>query len=166
MSTTSIATALAAHNHIPGNEVELLNHMCVLELTRSDGTPFNVAFIQEEDIVEFCVELGQTPQRCVLVLSNWVSGFISFHRWNAGHDTWSYQSYGFMWGNHSASHVSLLNCPCEGLCSNWEMDALQVPTLWPQIGRRFLNHPIATPNQMRGPCASIRWILGTLGMPS
>ena len=39
-----------------------------------------------------------TPQRCASVLSNWVSGFISFCGLNAGHGTWSYQSYGFMQG--------------------------------------------------------------------
>ena len=66
MSTTSTATALAACSHIPGNEVELLNHMCVLVLIRSNGTPFDAASVQEEDILELCTELGQTHYKGVL----------------------------------------------------------------------------------------------------
>ena len=66
MSTTSTTTALVACNCIPGDEVELLNHMCVLVLTSGDGTPFNVASIQEEDIIELCVERGQTHPKGVL----------------------------------------------------------------------------------------------------
>ena len=66
MSTTSLVTALVACNHIPGDEVELLNHMCVLVMTRGDGTLFDVASIQEEDIVELCIELGQTHPKGVL----------------------------------------------------------------------------------------------------
>ena len=66
MSTTSTATTLAAHDCIPDDKVELLNHMCVLVLTRGDGTLFNLASIQEEDIVELCLELGWTHPKGVL----------------------------------------------------------------------------------------------------
>ena len=65
MSTTSTMTALAAHNHVPGNQVEL-SCMCVLVLTRSNRTLFNATSIQEEDIVELCIELGQRHPKGVL----------------------------------------------------------------------------------------------------
>ena len=66
MSTTSTVTALVACNHIPGDEVEPLNCMCVLVLTRGNGTPFDVTSIQEEDTIELCIELGQTHPKGVL----------------------------------------------------------------------------------------------------
>ena len=66
MFTTSTVTTLVAYYKIPGDEVELLNCMCVLVLTRGEGTWFGVASIQEEDIIEFCVELGQTHPKGVL----------------------------------------------------------------------------------------------------
>ena len=66
MSTTSIAIALAACNHIQGDKTELLNLMCVLVLTRIDGTQFVATSIQEEDIVELCLEMGQAHLEGVL----------------------------------------------------------------------------------------------------
>ena len=65
MSTTSTVTTLVAHNCIPGDEVELLNHTCVLVLTRGDGTPFNATSILEEDIIEICIWLEQTHPKGV-----------------------------------------------------------------------------------------------------
>ena len=52
-------TASAAPDHTLGNDSELLNHMCVLAIAKGDGTPFDATSIQEEDIVELCVEVGQ-----------------------------------------------------------------------------------------------------------
>ena len=69
ISTTSTVTALVAPNHIPGNEIELLNHLCVLVLTRSNGTLFDAASIQEEDIIELCIQLGQTCPKGLLQYS-------------------------------------------------------------------------------------------------
>ena len=66
MSNTSTATILAAHSHIPGDEVELLNHMCVLVLTRSNGTLFDATSMWEENIIELCIQLGQTHPKGVL----------------------------------------------------------------------------------------------------
>ena len=66
MTTMSITTTFAACDHIPGTEVELLNQMCVLVLTRSDGTPFDSTSIQEEDMIELCIELGQTHPKGLL----------------------------------------------------------------------------------------------------
>ena len=69
ISTTSTATASATHDHIPGDEVELFNCMCVLVLTRGNGTPFDAASIHEEDITELCIEMGQTHPKGVLQFS-------------------------------------------------------------------------------------------------
>ena len=66
MSTTSTAATSVVHDHIPGDEVELLNCMCVLVLIRSDGTLFNAASILEEDIVEISTQFGQTHPSGVL----------------------------------------------------------------------------------------------------
>ena len=65
MSTTCAVTTLVAHDHIPGDEVEL-NCIHVLVLTRGDGTPYDATSIQEEDIVELCIQLGQTHPQGVL----------------------------------------------------------------------------------------------------
>ena len=40
--------------------------MCVLVLTRGDSTLFDATPIQEEDIIELCVEIGQTHPKGVL----------------------------------------------------------------------------------------------------
>ena len=40
--------------------------MCVIILTKRDGTPFNVTSIQKEDIMEICVQLGHTHPLGVL----------------------------------------------------------------------------------------------------
>ena len=66
MSTTSTVTASAARNQIPSDNIDLLNHTCILVLTRGDGTPFDEASIQEKDIIEICVHLGHTHPKGVL----------------------------------------------------------------------------------------------------
>ena len=78
MSATSTVTTLVAHNCIPGDEVELLNHTCVLALTGGDGTLFDAASIQEEDNIEICIQLGQTHPKGVLQYSA-VKSVILFH---------------------------------------------------------------------------------------
>ena len=69
MPTVSTATTSVACNNIPDNETELLKWMCVLVLARSNDTPYNTASIQEEDIVELCVEVGQMHPKGVLQFS-------------------------------------------------------------------------------------------------
>ena len=66
MSTTSTVTTLVAQDQTPSNEVDLLNSVCILVLTRGDGTPFDDASIQEEDMIEICLWLGHTHPRGVL----------------------------------------------------------------------------------------------------
>ena len=101
MSTTSTVTTAVAHDHIPGDKVELLHHICVLVLTRGDGTPFDVASIQEEDIIELCIELGHTHPKGVLCYSV-TESLVLFHSMdrNAGHSVWSHQNYGFVQRTH------------------------------------------------------------------
>ena len=54
MSNTSTATALAAHDHTLGDDLDLVNCMCVLTYARGDGTPSDADSLQEEDVVELC----------------------------------------------------------------------------------------------------------------
>ena len=69
MSTTSTVSALVAHDHTLGDDSKLLNCMCVLAIARGDGTPFDATSIQEEGIVELCVEVGQVHSKGVLQFS-------------------------------------------------------------------------------------------------
>ena len=66
MSTMSTGTALVAHDHTLGNDSKLLSHMCVLAIARGHGTPFDATSVQEEDIVELCVKVGQAHPKDVL----------------------------------------------------------------------------------------------------
>ena len=59
MSTMSTTTTSMACDHTLGNDPDLLKHMCVLVIAWGDGTQFDANSIQEEYIVEFCVEVGQ-----------------------------------------------------------------------------------------------------------
>ena len=116
MSTTSTVTTSVACNCIPGDEVELLNCMCVLVLTRGDGTPFNVASIQE-DTVELFIELGQIHTKGVL----WYSVtelVVLFH----STDEMLVAACGVIKAtvlheNPIRICMSPLYCPCEGLYS-------------------------------------------------
>ena len=54
MSTTSSATA-SGRDQVLHDESNLQTCMCVITLTKRDGTPFVVTSIQEENIVEICV---------------------------------------------------------------------------------------------------------------
>ena len=69
MSTTSTATTLVAHDHTLGDDPDLANPMCVLTITRGDGTVFDPNYLWEEDIVELCVVVGQAQPKGVLQLS-------------------------------------------------------------------------------------------------
>ena len=54
----------------PSNESNLKNQMC---LTRKDGTPFDVTYVSEEDIVEICIRLRHTHPMgllCYLVMES------------------------------------------------------------------------------------------------
>ena len=78
MSMTSSATAPAAGDQIPSDGVGLHNCMCILVLTRGDGILFDVASIQEENIIEICISLGHTHPKGVLQYSA-VKSVMLFH---------------------------------------------------------------------------------------
>ena len=58
-------------NTIPqkSNGADLCNCMCVLVLTKKDGTLFDVTSILEEDIIKICIQLGHTHPVGVLCYS-------------------------------------------------------------------------------------------------
>ena len=68
MPITSTATASAAHDHTLGNDPDIANHICVLTLARFAGTLFDADSLQEEDIIELCVSVGQAHPKGVLLL--------------------------------------------------------------------------------------------------
>ena len=68
MSTTSTATALAAYDHTLGDDPDLANCICVLTIAGGDGTPFDADSLQEEDVVELCIGMGQANPNGVLLL--------------------------------------------------------------------------------------------------
>ena len=156
-------TALVAHDCIPGDEVELLNHMCVLVLTRGDGTPSNATSVQDEDITEICIQLGETHTKCVIQYSA-VESVILFH----STDEMLVTTHGvfkamalckepimFRMSPPSATHVRASMAVRDG-----EPSDIQHPT--PDRGRN-LCHPLMTPTQVGGPHINYRQ---TLGMPS
>ena len=163
MCTTSTATALAACNHIPGNETELLNWMCVLVLTRGDDTPFDATSIQEEDIIELCVEMGQTHLPCVL----WFLATESVILFHSGNEMLAMacrvikamvlceEPIRLHTSSSSAAHLRAYIAVRDG----WPSGAQSLI----QIGRRFTNHPLVTPTLMGGPHTNFTW---TLGMPN
>ena len=56
---------MAAHDQTLGNDLHIVDHMCVLTITRGDGTPFDADSLQE-DTVELCVNVGQAHPKDVL----------------------------------------------------------------------------------------------------
>ena len=162
MSTTSTATALVAHNHIPGNEVELLNHVCVLVLIRGDDTLFHAASIQ--DIVEICIWLEQTHPKSVLWYSavEWVILFQSTEEmWVAVHGVIKAMAsckepIWLRMSPPSATHVRAFMATRNG-----ELSDTQPPT--PNRGKN-LHHPLMTPTWMGGPHINFRQTLGILVM--
>ena len=69
MSTTSPATASAVRDQVPSDETNLQTHICVLILTKRDGTLFDVTSVLEEDIIKICIWLGHTHPMGVLCYS-------------------------------------------------------------------------------------------------
>ena len=75
MSAMSSTTA-SARDRVPFDNTNLQNHMCVLTLTKRDGTPFDVTSILEEDIVQICIRQGHTHPMGVLCYSAMESVFL------------------------------------------------------------------------------------------
>ena len=68
MSTTSTVTTSEARDLTLDDELKIVNHICILAATQSDGTLFHPNSFQEEDIVELCIGLGQAHHKGVLQL--------------------------------------------------------------------------------------------------
>ena len=60
MLTTSSATTSAVQDWVPTDKANLHTSMCILILTKWDGTPFDVTSVLEEDIVKICIWQGHT----------------------------------------------------------------------------------------------------------
>ena len=68
MSTSSTATA-SDRDPVPTDDPTLKAWMCIFIVMCKDGTPFEVASIMEEDIVQFCMTLGHIHPLGVLQYS-------------------------------------------------------------------------------------------------
>ena len=66
MLTTSSAAASVVQDQVPTDKANLYTHMCILILTKGDGTPFDVTSVLAEDIIEICIQLGLTHPMDVL----------------------------------------------------------------------------------------------------
>ena len=68
MSTTSTVTASVVRDLTLIDKLEIMNHICILAATQSDGTHFCPDSFQEEDMVELCVGLGQAHPEMITVM--------------------------------------------------------------------------------------------------
>ena len=60
MSTTSSATASSRDCDVPSTEVVFKDKLCLVSLTRRDGTLMDASSVLEEDIIEICMTKGHT----------------------------------------------------------------------------------------------------------
>ena len=67
-----------AHDHTLGNDPDLANCICILTIARGDGTLFDADSLQEENIVELCLGIGQVHPDGVLELLM-TESVIAFH---------------------------------------------------------------------------------------
>ena len=68
MSTTSMATTSADIDPTLGDDTDIGNQICIMVTTLGDGTLLCPRSFKEEDVVEFCVWLGQEHPEGVLWL--------------------------------------------------------------------------------------------------
>ena len=66
MLTMSSTTASVVRDWVPTDEANLHARMCIFNLDKKDGTPFDVTSILEEDIIKICTRLGYTHNMGVL----------------------------------------------------------------------------------------------------
>ena len=78
MSTTSSATASDRDHDVPSAEVVFKTKLCLVSLTRKDGTPMDASSVSEEDIIEICVTKGHTHPLGVLCYSA-MESVVLFH---------------------------------------------------------------------------------------
>ena len=66
MSTTSSATASSRDHDVPSAKVIFKTKLCLVSLTRRDGTLMDASSVSEEDIIEICITKGHTHPLGVL----------------------------------------------------------------------------------------------------
>ena len=79
MSTASSTTASGRDHDVPSAEVVFKTKLCLVSLTRRDGTLMDASSVSEEDIIEICITKGHTHPLGVLCYSamEWVVLFCS-----------------------------------------------------------------------------------------
>ena len=88
MSTTSSATTSGRDCDVPSTKVVFKNKLCLVSLTRRDGTLMDASSVSEEDIVEICITKGHIHPLGVLHYSA-TESVVLFHLtdnlWSATH---------------------------------------------------------------------------------
>ena len=69
MSTTSSTTASGRDHDAPSAKVIFKTELCLVSLTRRDGTLMDASSVSEEDIIEICITKGYTNPLGVLCYS-------------------------------------------------------------------------------------------------
>ena len=59
-------TAFGRDHDVPSSEVDFKNKICLVSLTRKDGTLMDASSVTEEDIIEICIKMGHTHPLGVL----------------------------------------------------------------------------------------------------
>ena len=125
--------------------------MCVVGLTRGDGTLFDATSIQEEDIIEICIQLGQAHPKGVFQYLA-VKSVILFQSTEEILVTMHGSSK--QW--HSLKKLLDLGClpPLPPMCGPlWQqgMENCQAPSLQPLIGVETLTIPQWPPTRWEDP---------------
>ena len=68
MSITSSATA-SGYWEVPSTNIVFRGRLCLVTITRRDGTLMDASSISEEDIIEICIKKGHTHPLGVLCYS-------------------------------------------------------------------------------------------------
>ena len=66
MSTTSSTTASGRDHDVPSAEVIFKDKLCLVSITRRDGTLMDASSVSKEDIIEICITKGHTHPLGVL----------------------------------------------------------------------------------------------------
>ena len=71
MSTSSAVTTLVEMDLTLGDNIDIGNKICVLVVTRGNGTLLDPSSFKEQDVVELCIRLGQKhPEGLFQLLDN------------------------------------------------------------------------------------------------
>ena len=75
MSITSSATT-SVDQEVPSTDIVFRSRLCLVTITKRDGTPMDASSISEEDIMEICIKKGHTHPLGVLHYSATESVFL------------------------------------------------------------------------------------------